>query len=306
MTINQENASVAVNMTLYSAYQPIERYRSLFERVSPVAFIPQIVLRAMDVYLIRLLAQLNDVPLTLVDLAAETTWGASVILGLTDPHIRHVITTRPLSPPAQTNWRHAFELASQEMGLELSALTSDIVIESPTDWNNVLRLINPLTQPMLLISGSEDDPQRVIDYLEVIFQHQPNTLCVIAPLGLIGQSILLKDLIIYCSATHKQLVALRELSSFLSSSQLALLYSPDNNVIPTTLTRIQQLYAGNFHFLDQVKAITQTASASRDAEISKLRTELSSINWIYSSKAWKMINRYYTLRQKLISWLKRY
>jgi hypothetical protein len=97
------------------------------------------------------------------------------------------------------------------------------------------------------------------------------------PLGLIGEDSLVEELLTWTRPAGLRLALLREVSPFLASSRMAVVYSAEDGHTPEALKRIRRLFQGNFDFLTlahQTFTLSH-ANALHDAQLKTMRAKCS-------------------------------
>jgi hypothetical protein len=235
--------------TLFECHRPVERYRRLCAATGSDAEIGP---SAVDAFI---LTQVPDVfataPLVL-DLAADTTGGATVALWASHPHVYHVLA--PLGGPGDCDWRDGFPAIAAEMGLPAERFQLADATGGPSRLpagRSVL--INLGVAP----EGAEAARRRIADVID----RYPDSLVLLSALGPIGASPPLEAALGACTADRKhRLVLFREASPFLASSRLGLIRPAQSPEADAALDRVRRAFGGNFQFLSLLRTVADQAA----------------------------------------------
>lgn len=240
--------------TLLSSYRLIERYGELLLQADGDAIKAETDLSALDAYLLQQTICHLSQQAIVVDLAADATCGASTVCWMTAENVKQIVVPRhDWQSGSNTAWRNSFHFAIEAMGLNPVELAVEPFQQVLTEQKN------PLFQTVIILAQAETDAQALNERLAALFSLQPKAIVFLLSLGAIGNSELLKQAISFAEARAPyQLIALRELCPFWSTSRLGVFYSSDNVDLPASLRRLQQQYEGNFQFLKMVRHVVES------------------------------------------------
>lgn len=238
--------------TIGSVYRVIEDYmQQLTNSIRTGADELPLVVSPIDSLLIRLLAAYQPARSYAVDLAADATRGASTLLCRTNPAMRQVIT---LCDRPQRNWRTILDRYCRDF---------DFPLTDCVEAENVREALAKATEsqaPVLIIAVLNDavknqTPDAIENWLEMVPQGA------VALLGVekTGESPALASLSVRCNGPAFRLFLPRESAPALIQSRLALVGRRDNSVFQNSITRIGQIFANQFQFLDHIKRMCDTA-----------------------------------------------
>lgn len=278
--------------TLMSCARAMERYDDLVSKVGSSA--TAVRLSALDAYLLQQLVAHLPQKATIVDLAADATGGASIICWLSAENVSQIMAPQTVG---NADWRTGFRLAAEAMGMDASALRSETTEQVLKTQNN------PLSPVVITLGMTESDAPTLNERLNTLFALQPQSTIFLLPLGNCGSSELLNQAIHFASDhSDYRVVALRELNHFWAASRLGVIYSANNAGLPASLRRLQQLYEGNFQFINLVQLLTELeVRAQKDLMRERHAFEAlqSSISLQYEFKRW-LWRKFPVRLQKLI------
>jgi hypothetical protein len=239
-------------------YQPIEAYRDLLPAAEDPAHDPAARLQPLDAYLIHLMLNLLPHRPTLVDLAADATWGTTTVLGLTHPRVR---TVRIPEPGGGRDYRFFLERYRTEYEPAPTATPELLTALSGTSRGQVF-----------LLPADYQATDSLIDHLQECLQTDPDGLIVVLGLKSVGHCGALQALLQACGdGSERRFWLLRELGDCLLSSQVGLIARRGNGVAEGVVKRLQQLYTTNFNFLNLVKKACLAAIQAADVDAAALK-----------------------------------
>lgn len=243
--------------TIGSAYHAVEGYLEYLATSSGEGVVaPPLALPPIDALLIHLLAVYQPVRPSVADLAAASTWGVSTVLCRTDPAMRQVVAPREKSAH---QWRSILDHYLNERGVPL---VECVEVEEAREV--LERVANPHV-PALVIAPSEDGTsQHSTEAIANWLERAPRAVVVLLGVGTTGDSSALATLTACCTGSPYRLALPRELAPALAESRIALVSRRDNVVLDTSLTRIGQLFAKQFQFLDLIKRVCDSALEQSD------------------------------------------
>ncbi|MEJ7638899.1 MAG: hypothetical protein WKF75_13245, partial [Singulisphaera sp.] len=251
--------------SILTIFRPIEEYWSSFGLTKTFGPDPERVLDPFDALLMHLVLDLAPNRPVLVDLAAVATGGASSVVGLTHPHVRRVVavTAGESANEDRTFW--ALREFSPHPAPGLAPL--DVV---PAD--DLPALLPDLPQAVILVDLRGGGPAERAEAIRRWLYEQPDALVLLLGLGRVGECPAVESTIRLCSAdSGRRLWLLRELGEVLAASHLGMVARHDHPHVADILERIQNLYAGNYKFLDLLKAVNlaEMRAAQIDHEVLK-------------------------------------
>ena len=106
---------------------------------------------------------------------------------------------------------------------------------------------------------------------------QPDALVLLLGLGRVGECPAVESAIRLCSAdSGRRLWLLRELGEVLAASGLGMVARHDHPHVADILLRIQNLYTGNYRFLDLLKSVNLAEIRAAEIDLEVLKTHPSS------------------------------
>lgn len=240
--------------TLMSSYRATERYNNLLFKACSGKLEPSVNLSALDAYLLQQVVNQLSNQVTIVDLAADATCGASTICWLSAANVRQaVVPQNDWETGENAEWRTGFRFVAEEMGFDDEVLLSETIEQALKAKNN------PLSQVIITLAQTEADAPKLGERLRSLFALQPNAAVFLLPLGAIGDSELLAQAINFGSSQKSyRVVALRDFCPFWTASRLGLIYPVNNADLPVSLDRLQQQYDGNFQFLNLTQMLIES------------------------------------------------
>lgn len=261
---NTITARTAGTATIWSVYQPVEAYRELLPAVDEPAYDAAARLQPLDAYLIHLVVNLLPGRPTVVDLAAEATWGATTVLALTHPRVRAV---RVPSAGAASRYRFALERYRAECDPPPAAALEPLpALPGTPAW--------AADRPghVFLICAEEETAGRLVETVRACLEADAEGLVVVLGLGGVGQCPAVQGLLEACGTdSARRFWLLRELGDCLLASRVGLVARRDHALVEDVLQRVRQLYTGNFHFLNLVKKSCLAAIRAADVDAAALK-----------------------------------
>ncbi|MCB0208453.1 MAG: hypothetical protein KDJ52_03970 [Anaerolineae bacterium] len=259
--------------TLFSSYQPIDQYLRLLHADRHRVVRAAISIQAVDAFLMKQLAAYYPVKPTIIDLAAESTLGASPVFWLAHPAVQQVIV--PYDDNTNPDWLAWLQDAKKSMALDNELL---ILPQAKADlssrWRDVETHLNSLSPSIIVLAVPEIWTGGVKSILETLLTRVPEPLIFLFPIGAIGRSTLLDVALSICAPNSPyQLTAMRDISFFFANSQLGLIYKRDNHIIPDILSRMWQLYEGNFDLLSLLENNIGWQVANQSEKVAQIQQE---------------------------------
>jgi GT2 family glycosyltransferase len=302
----ERDAKFASMATLFSAYQPIERYTKLLGRFYGDELAPAVSLNALDAYLMRQIVTYQPTASTIVDFAADATLGASTLVWTEHPQVRQIIAPRLTQEYVpQLDWRALIPRAIEELAVtKPPIILPDEVIDRPGGWEGVRAALPPLSPVVFVLAETEAQTSTLAQRLAALFEQQHDALVMLVPLGALGESTILEAALAFSTVggTYR-LTALREVAPFFAASQLGMIYRRDNTLLPTILERLHALYEGNFQFLALAEAVTASALREEELiatgreEVARIRTRLGELEGVLPLKDRHIADLETSLRQ---------
>jgi hypothetical protein len=236
--------------TLHVSVKAIERYRQWLQKDGGAAGAEDPV-QPVDAYLFRLLLEMLPPPLVLLDLAAETTQGASSVLGLSHPHVRRVVVTRTSASESQNSWLSSLDAFRQECSTDtMLEVMGDL--GGRTNLEDSLRALGRGPGLIVLLSARAGRGEELTATVQACLRTAPHAVVLVMGLGRVGTCPAL-DALLHVARPPYRLHLLRELSPVLGSSSLGLVATSvaDANAV---LVRIEELYRTNYQLLDWLMA----------------------------------------------------
>lgn len=266
--------------TIHSVHQPIERYMELLAEVEPEPGPPALAMKPLDELLIAQVLGLQAARVTVIDLAAAASRGASTALVAVQANVQTVLEYRPTAGQHATTGRRftlARFLQSQPAPTApVESLTAEL--GSP-DWHRTLTEMSKRS-PLVFLLEAENTGTALVSQLAECLAAAPRALVLIVGVGAVGQDASLGPLLAFCGpSTEWNLRLLRDTSEVLASSQLAVVYGNSlRGAAEQTLERIQHLYTTNFPFL---RLLNQTCQdAVQTAHLARHGAAAASYSWL--------------------------
>jgi hypothetical protein len=269
--------------TLFSSHRPVERYEYLLSGRLAAPSAPEVTVGAIDAFIVQELTACSPASSVAVDLAADATLGASVVLWVVQPSVQRVLVTRdPARSGGDSAWRLHLVSLLDELEIHPSPAARiwlDVDLHSSDAWRVASDALAP---PMLWVSVAvvDADPKRIESCLEQLLALHDNVVLLLFPLGALGSSVAI-EAALRLSQPHSgfRFMAIRELSPFVASSQLGIICRRDNTTVAEGLRRIQRLYEGNFHFLHLAETVVRGAEeyAALQQELDKAHATLTAM-----------------------------
>jgi hypothetical protein len=219
--------------TVCSSYRPIEEY--LAYRAGPAV----VDLRPLDALLLHLLAALQPAQGELLDLAADATGGASTVLGLTLPSVRHVVS--PCAGTAE-GWPAAVDRYRKECDPPPAA-----------EWVRAGGAPPAPARPRLVLAAWHDGEEPGDRFGRWFGNGSPPVVLVLG-LGELGDCPGLTALAAACGAdSDRRLVLPREWAPALAASRLGVVGPRGDAAFDETVFRARQFFADPFRHHDLLR-----------------------------------------------------
>jgi hypothetical protein len=246
--------------SLSTVFQPIEQYHAALEERCPLAAPAVASLEALDAYLVHLFLNCHPSAPTVLDLAAEATAGASTLLGLLHPRVKHVRAVGGPLPGDRRAYRGVVEDFLRDQGQPLARLEW-IPNADATSQRNV-----GADAVLFLDAGREAVDAEVERWLNVF----PAAIVLVFGLGAVGDCAAIDSLLRrFPSGSRRRFALVRDYGEALSASRLGVVASRDESSADVALFRLRQLFAGNYTFLGLLRSATEQAirSTSSDQDV---------------------------------------
>ena len=258
--------------SILTIFRPIEEYWSSFGLTKTFGPDPERVLDPFDALLMHLMLDFAPNRPVLVDLAAVATGGASSVVGLTHPHVRRVVAVTAAVGESANADRVVSALREFSRYPASGLAPLDVV---PAD--DLPALLPDLPQAVILVDLRGGGPAEPAEAIRRWLYEQPDALVLLLGLGRVGECPAVESAIRLCSAdSGRRLWLLRELGEVLAASHLGMVARHDHPHVADILERIQDLYAGNYKFLDLLKAVNLAEMRAAQIDLEVLKTHPSS------------------------------
>ncbi len=258
----------ASHSTIWSVYQPIEVYRDLLPAAEEPAYDPAARLQPLDAYLIHLVLGLLPGRPTLVDLAADATWGTTTVLGLTHPRVRKVLIPEP---GTAHDYRFILERYRAESA-PAPALEPLPALPGTPAWAAAWGRVGKGRDHVFLLPAHAEPDGPVTDRVRACLTADPDGLILILGLGPVGQCGAVQGLLGACGEeSGRRFWLLRELGDCLLSSQVGLVARREHGSAAEVMQRLRQMYTTNFSFLNLVKKACLAAIQTADVDGAALK-----------------------------------
>jgi hypothetical protein len=251
--------------SILTIYRPVEEYWGSYRPASAHGPDAGLVLDPFDALLAHLVLELAPGFPVLVDLAAESTAGASSVIGLTHPHVRRVVAVARGGSLASDRAVSALRgyVRGRTPGLApLEVIAMEEMVSSLSDQ----------AQVVILADARGGDAARLAEDVRLWLDELPDAMVLLLGLGRVGECPAIEALLRVCSGdSGRRFRLFRELGEVLAASHLGMVARDDHPHSGEILLRLQLLYDGNFHFLDLLKSANLAAmqAAQVDAEVMK-------------------------------------
>lgn len=249
--------------TILSVYGPIEEYWTSSRLARSIGLDPEQVLDPFDALLVHLVLERTPGSPVLVDLAIEPTGGASSLIGLTHPHARRVVAVS--TGETEKADRILSDLGEFNRGRDAGLVPIDVIPAA-----DLTASLPELSHAVILADVRGGGMATLADDIGRWLDAQPDALVLLLGLGRVGECPALGSLIRLCTTdSGTKLRLFRELGEALAASQLGMVARQDHPHAAEILLRIQNLYTGNYRFLDLLKSVNlaEVRAAQIDAEV---------------------------------------
>ncbi len=258
--------------SILGIYRPIEEYWSSFGLAKSFGPDPERMLDPFDALLMHLVLDMAPNRPVLVDLAAEATGGASSVVGLTHPHVRRVVAVTGAEGESANSGRVVSVLREFSRSPASKLAPLDVV---PAD--DLPALLPDLPQAVILVHLGGGGPAGLAESIRLWLYEQPDALVLLLGMGRVGECPALESLIRLCAMdSGRRLWLLRELGEVLAASQLGVVARHDHPHVADILVRIQNLYTGNYKFLDLLRAVNLAELRAAQIDLEVLKSHPSS------------------------------
>jgi hypothetical protein len=249
--------------SISTVYRPIEQYWEVSRPVDLPDAEPTQALNPVDAFLVHRLLEMVPGHPVLIDAALARTGGASTLIGMHHPRVRRVwAVADPESLPSQRALAMLRDYIAAR-GSELAALT---IIERAEFADSLANQLGAVILTDARAGGAAMLAEEVGHWLD----KRPDALVLVLGLGHVGDCPAITALLSLCSpGSAKQLRLLREVNEVLIASRLAIVARRGHPYIAGALVRLEQLYTGNYRYLDLLWSTNHAAlrEANLDADI---------------------------------------
>lgn len=257
-------------VSVLSVSQSLERYQAELSRRSPLIANAVSSLEPLDAYVAHLFVNGHPGEPAILDLAAESTGGASTLLALLHPRVADVRALGGPLPGDRRAYRSVVEDFLQREGKSLSALEW-LPCAEPSPHGEAD------TDTILFIHGRHATVDAdVASWLN----HLPNAIVLVFGLGAIGDCAAIDALLQrFPSGSRRRLVLLRDCGEVLSASRLGMVSDRDNRSAEVALARLKQLFTGNYSFLGLLRTVMEQSIQSTRSDRDILENHQFFLEW---------------------------
>lgn len=250
-----------------SVYRPIEEYWETYQPVgSPeLAALPE-ALEPLDAFLIhRLLDLISGRPL-LVDAAIGGTGGASSLIGAHHPRARGVWA---VADAKSASARRALAALRQH----LDACESRTAPLTTVMTEELSENLAGHAGTVVLVDSRGVESAALAREIGLWLDASPDAVVLVLGVGRVGECPAIESLLSLCSPrSGRRFRLLRELGETLMSSRLGLVTRDDHPDIELALGRLEQLYTGNYRYLDLLWRANHAALREANIDTEVLRS----------------------------------
>ncbi len=261
--------------TIFTSYQPIQRYLALVKSAYGMEPTPAVPIKALDVFLMRQIVEYYPTAPTIIDLAGAATMGVSPVLWASlGELIQHVFAADATWEKAtESDWRALVMDAVSAM--ELNARTLTLVDGQPDQldgWATLTPQMNRLAPLIFVVALESGTPAEMAASLQRLLALHSNSAILLMPLGPTGESATVEATLMVCGvASAYRFTPMREVSPFFNTSELGIIYPRSQSELPALLERLHSLYDGNFRFLTlldaNIKSLVQSSQKRKLAPL---------------------------------------
>ena len=264
--------------TLFTAHAPVEEYRQRRRAAgAPSAAVP---LSAVDTFLMGRIAAYAPAPPHVVDLAADATDGDSVAfwVGVGLPVI---VPRASWNPAPNPDWRPLLRAWAAERTIpggsgETAARPTfvETTLATADTWQGITADLPDGTPIVISLAETAETATHTAAHLDLLWRCAPDAIVLLLPLGATGTGSVLAQALGACPPEgSRRLTALRELAPFFAASELGVVTSVDDAMVPAILERIRGLVAGNFQFITLVQHVIESAQALDSRTVKRVETQ---------------------------------
>jgi hypothetical protein len=242
--------------SLSTVFQPIEQYRVALQEQRPLA-VPSSFLDALEAYLVHLFLNCHPGAPSVLDLAAEATAGASTLLGLLHPRVKHVRAVGGPLPGDRRAYRGVVEDVLRDQEQPLARLEWMPNADATPQWNVG-------TDAVLFVDAGRAGVDAEVERCLNVF---PSAVVLVFGLGAVGDCAAIDALLRrFPSGSRRRFALLRDYGEVLSASRLGVVASRDDSSADVILFRLRQLFTGNYNFLGLLRSATEQAIRSTSSD----------------------------------------
>ncbi|HEY7158792.1 MAG TPA: hypothetical protein VH575_32910 [Gemmataceae bacterium] len=256
--------------SLATVFQPLEQYHAALEERCPLGAPAAASLEALDAYLVHLFLNCHPSAPVVLDLAAEATAGASTLLGLLHPRVKHVAAVGGPLPGDRRAYRGVVEDFLRDQGQPLARLQWLAGAEVTSQWNAGADAV------LFVDAGRADVDAEVERCLNVL----PAAVVLVFGLGAVGDCAAIDSLLQrFPSGSRRRFALLRDYGEVLSASRVGMVASRDDSSAEVALVRLRHLFTGNYNFLGLLRSATEQAIRSTSSDRDALHGHLLFADW---------------------------
>ncbi|HTU18721.1 MAG TPA: hypothetical protein VMG10_11725 [Gemmataceae bacterium] len=239
--------------SVLSVSQTLEQYRAKLGQRRLLRDNDGEALAPLDAYLAHLFVSYHPGEPAILDLAGESTTGASALLGLLHPREPRVLTVNDhLSGDRQAYGSVLEEFLCRE-GKSLSRLQWIPHTDSATELHGERDVI-------LFVAASQSAVAREVEHW---LNNLPSAVVLVFGLGAVGDSAAIDALLQrFPTGSPRRFALLRDCGEALSASGLGVVADRDNASAEAALRRLRQLFTSNYSFLGLLCSVTEQAIRS--------------------------------------------
>jgi hypothetical protein len=249
--------------TIFASYEQVQRYLKISADVTGHPLDPAVALEPIDAFVLKQLVDCYPGKLAIIDMAGEASLGTSTVFWATQEQIGKllVVTDDVLLNPAGDSWNRPSwkdlvrDVLSEDerSGARITFLTHGMnALESEADLR---KHVSSTQQLVIMIAVNPNESDQLIEQLTRLLHKHNNAIIALTGLGRVGVCRNVDSALAVChSESRFQFSVVREISPFMASSKLGLIYPKTNGHMSEILHRIERFYKGNFDFLGTIEA----------------------------------------------------